>query len=83
MYEPNQNSKQNRLELLESFIAKQGLSTQFLEFANALEKHNLSETFEYMPLHPSAKLVDRSLLHVYLDTKEFIEWFGLSAMWAV
>ena len=75
---PIQNSKQNRLQLLESFIVKQGLSTQFSEFVEAIETQSISGAFDNEPLHPSAKLVDRCLLRVYLETKELIEWFGLS-----
>lgn len=66
---PNQHSKQNRLQLLETFIANEGLSQRFSDFESSV---NICHSKDIEADHPdchSVSLVDRSLLTMYYETK--------------
>jgi hypothetical protein len=76
---PIENSKQNRLLLLESFIASEGLSERFLDFENSINAQYLTGNGSSKPDY-SVALVDKSLLTMYFETKELIDWSGLSGV---
>jgi hypothetical protein len=74
----NQHSNQSRLQLLETFIANEGLLQRFSDFENDVNIcHSTDNDAEYPDCH-AVSLVDRSLLSMYHETKALIEWFGLS-----
>jgi hypothetical protein len=77
---PNQHSIENRLIMLESFIANEALSERFLDFEKSMNDSYLKENGTDFPDYHSVVLVDKSLLNMYFETKDLIDWFGLSAL---